>query len=459
MNRFKEEIAKFLKKEANLESIELEVPPNPEMGDYAFPCFVLAKEWKKAPNEIAKELEAKFEPTKLVNEAKSIGPYLNFFVNKNKIAEETIKEILKQKDKYGSSGMGKSYRSKVSGELKNEKFLSSKKIILEHTSINPNASPHVGRARNALIGDSLVRILRFQGYKVEVHYFVNDVGKQIAMLVLGAEGRKDIAFDDLLKIYIDINKKIAENPELEKDVLELLNKLEKNDKETRKKFENVVRICIDGQTKILAELGIKYDIFDYESKYLWSRETGKTLKRLEKTGKLFIDGFNRWVLDQKGYGLGVKVPVLVLTRNDGTSLYPLRDIAYAIELTKKGDYYVILGEDQKLYNQQINAALKELGIYQRKPLYYSFVLLQEGKMSTRKGNLVLLEDFMREALQKSSDELRKRYTIQFLNFIYSVKMFIPLLSFHRTPLDLLLFKFNSELITQAMELVTNCPRV
>ncbi|MBI4452088.1 arginine--tRNA ligase [Candidatus Woesearchaeota archaeon] len=409
MNRFKEEIAKFLKKEANLESIELEVPPNPEMGDYAFPCFVLAKEWKKAPNEIAKELEAKFEPTKLVNEAKSIGPYLNFFVNKNKIAEETIKEILKQKDKYGSSGMGKSYRSKVSGELKNEKFLSSKKIILEHTSINPNASPHVGRARNALIGDSLVRILRFQGYKVEVHYFVNDVGKQIAMLVLGAEGRKDIAFDDLLKIYIDINKKIAENPELEKDVLELLNKLEKNDKETRKKFENVVRICIDGQTKILAELGIKYDIFDYESKYLWSRETGKTLKRLEKTGKLFIDGFNRWVLDQKGYGLGVKVPVLVLTRNDGTSLYPLRDIAYAIELTKKGDYYVILGEDQKLYNQQINAALKELGIYQRKPLYYSFVLLQEGKMSTRKGNLVLLEDFMREALQKSSDELRKRY--------------------------------------------------
>ena len=219
MDEFKEEIIKFLKKETKLESIELEVPPNSEMGDYAFPCFVLAKEWKKAPNEIAQELSKKFKPTKLINEAKPMGPYLNFFVNKGKITEETIREVLKQKDKYGSGNIGK-----------------NKKILLEHTSINPNASPHVGRARNALIGDSLVRILRFQGYKVEVHYFVNDVGKQISMLVLGAEGKKDIGFDDLLKIYIEINKKIEENPELEKQVLGLLNKLEKNDKETRKKF-------------------------------------------------------------------------------------------------------------------------------------------------------------------------------------------------------------------------------
>ncbi|MBI3034737.1 arginine--tRNA ligase, partial [Candidatus Woesearchaeota archaeon] len=187
MDGFKDAIISFLKKEANLENIELEVPPNPEMGDYAFPCFALAKEWKKAPNEIAQELKIKFKTDELIAEAKAIGPYLNFFVNKNKIAESTIRQILKQKEKYGSSNMGK-----------------GKKIILEHTSINPNASPHVGRARNALIGDSIARILRFQGYKAEVHYFVNDVGKQIAMLVLGAEGRKNVNFQDLLKIYIEI---------------------------------------------------------------------------------------------------------------------------------------------------------------------------------------------------------------------------------------------------------------
>ena len=392
MNRFKSSIIEFLKKETNLENIELEVPPNPEMGDYAFPCFILAKESKKTPNEIASELSKKFKPNDLISGVKVVGAYLNFFVNKSKIAELIIKEVLKQKDKYGSSDIGK-----------------GKKIVVEHTSINPNASPHVGRARNALIGDSIVRILRFQGYKVEVHYFVNDVGKQIAMLVLGAEAKKNVDFNDLLNIYIDINKKIEQNPELEKKILELLNKLENGDKGIKNKFKKIVDTCVKGQVKILYGLGIKYDFFDYESKYLWNRKTDETLKRLEKTGKLFIDGFNRWVLDQKGYELGMKVPVLVLTRADGTSLYPLRDIAYAIELTEKGKYIVVLGEDQKLYNEQINAALKELEIFQRRAVYYSFVLLQEGKMSTRSGNIVLLEDFIKSAVNKASEELKKRY--------------------------------------------------
>ena len=299
---------------------------------------------------------------------------------------------MRQKDKYGSNYAGR-----------------GKKILVEHTSINPNASPHVGRARNALIGDSIVRILRFQGYKIEVHYFVNDVGKQIAMLVLGAEGKKNIDFKDLLSIYIEINKKIEENPELEKKALELLNKLEKGDKAIKNNFEKIVNTCVKGQIKILSELGIKYDFFDYESKYLWGKKTDETLKRLERTGKLFIDGFNRWVMDQKGYELGMKVPVLVLTRGDGTSLYPLRDIAYNLDKLKKCDNIVILGEDQKLYQEQMATVLKELELKPPRVVHYSFVLLQEGKMSTRKGNVVLLEDFMKEAVGKASEELKKRY--------------------------------------------------
>jgi len=392
MDMFKAVIIDFLKKETNLENIELEIPPSPEMGDYAFPCFVLAKEWKKAPNEIAQELSKKFKPNNLISEVKVVGPYLNFFVNKNKIAEKTIKDVLKQREKYGSTNIGK-----------------GKKMLVEHTSINPNASPHVGRARNALIGDAIVRILKFQGYKVETHYFVNDVGKQVAMLVLGAEGKKNVTFNDLLNIYIEINKKIEESPDLEKKVLELLNLLEKGDKKTREKFEKIVKICVKGQVGIFSELGIKYDFFDYESKYLWDRKTEETLKRLEKTGKLFIDGFNRWVLDQKGYGLGMKIPILVMTRGDGTSLYPLRDIAYNLEKLKKGDNIVVLGEDQKLYQEQIADVLKELELKPPRVVHYSFVLLQDGKMSTRKGNLVLLEDFMKEALDKASEELKKRY--------------------------------------------------
>jgi arginyl-tRNA synthetase len=391
MDKFKEEIIKLLKKELKTD-IELEVPPKPELGDYAFPCFSLAKVYKKSPDEIASDLASKIKKNKHISEIKTIGPYLNFFVNKDSLTEGTLARILKEKDKFGNSNIGK-----------------NKKIILEHTSINPNASPHVGRARNALIGDTLVNIMKFSGYNVEVHYFVNDIGKQISMLVLAARNRKNVKFDELLKIYMDIAKKVENSEKLEKEVLLLLNKLENGDKKIKNEFNKIVDISIKGQAKIFSELGIKYDKFDYESSYLWSRKTHEALKLLEKTGMFFFDKDNRFVLDEKGFGLGMKVPVLVLTRGDGTSLYPLRDIAYALDIGTKGNNIVVLGEDQKLYSEQINAALKLLEKKPRKSVYYSFVLLDEGKMSTRKGNVVLLEEFMSEALKKAQNELKKRY--------------------------------------------------
>lgn len=392
MHKFKEHIIDLLKKEAKAENIELEIPPSPEMGDYAFPCFPLAKTYKKSPNEIALGLSKKLKKDKFIDEVKVAGPYLNFFINKKTLTEETIKKVLKEKNSYGSSNLGK-----------------NKKIILEHTSINPNASPHVGRARNALIGDSLARIMRFQGYKPEVHYYVNDIGKQIAMLVLGTRKKKNADFGSLLKIYQEISGEVESNPEKEKEVLGTLNKLEKGDKKIKGEFNKVVSTAVRGQVKIFSELGIKYDVFDYESSYLWSKKTNEVLELLKKTGKFYFDKDDRVVLDQKGFELGMKMPVLVLTRSDGTSLYSLRDIAYALDMGAKGENIVVLGEDQKLYNEQINAALLMLEKKPRKAVHYSFVLLEEGKMSTRKGNLVLLEDFMQEAVKKSSDELKQRY--------------------------------------------------
>lgn len=392
MDQFKDEIIKLLKKELKDAEITLEIPPKPELGDYAFPCFSLAKVYKKNPVEIAKELASKIKKGKLISEIKAIGPYLNFFINKNTLTGGTLDKILKEKNNYGSSNIGK-----------------KQKIILEHTSINPNASPHVGRARNALIGDSLARLLKFNGYKVEVHYFVNDIGKQIAMIVLAAKGKKSLKFEGLLKLYMGIAKKVEENKELEKEVLQILYKLENGDKKIIGEFKKIVGVAVKGQAAILSELGIKYDAFDYESDYLWSRKTHEALKMLEKTGSFFFDKDKRFVLDQKGFGLGMQVPVLVLTRGDGTSLYPLRDIAYALDMGNKGRNIVVLGEDQKLYGEQINAALKMLGKKPRETVYYSFVLLEEGKMSTRSGNVVLLEEFMSEALKKAGEEIKKRY--------------------------------------------------
>jgi len=385
---FDKEILKILEKETKVKDLKLEIPKDPTLGDYAFPCFLLAKALKKNPVEIAQDLAKKIKLNGIINKVEVKGPYLNFFIKKKELVSDVIKEIV-SKDDYGSLGVGK-----------------GKKMLVEHTSINPNASPHVGRARNALIGDSIVRMLRFQGYKVEVHYFVNDIGKQIAMLVYGSKGK--VTFDKLLKLYVDINNKIKEDPSLEKKVFEILNKLENNDKKIKDEFRKIVDICIKGQSKIFGELGIKYDKYDYESKYLFDKSTSAILKKFDKLGKLFKDEDGRMVLDQEGFDLAMKSPVLVLTRGDGTSLYPLRDIAYHMDV-KKGESIILLGEDHKLYAQQIKVALDMLEAKVPRSVHYSFILLQEGKMSTRKGTVVLLEDFMKEAMDKAKKEISKRY--------------------------------------------------
>jgi len=390
---FKQKIIDLLKKETKLKELQLEIPPDIGFGDYSFPCFQLSKQYTKEPHEIAKYLDDKLVVPNFLEKIEATGPYLNFFINKSQLAEKTINQILKEKDKYGSTDN------------------KGKKALVEHTSINPNASPHVGRSRNAIIGDFFVRLLKFLNYKVETHYFVNDVGKQISMLVLAAENKKNITFDKLLDLYVNINKEIEENPELEQKVFDLLNKLENGDKEVKKKFKDIVDICIKGQTKILNELDIGYDFFDYESIYLWNKRTEEILAQLKKTNKLFEDADKRYVLNLKGYNLAMKEPVLVLTRADKTSLYPLRDLAYTIDKMKKNpkNNIIVLGEDQKLYFQQLKAALDLLEKKAPEVIHYSFVLLSEGKMSTRKGTVVLLEDLMKEALKKAEKELAKRY--------------------------------------------------
>ena len=303
---------------------------------------------------------------------------------------------IKEKGKYGSSNMGK-----------------GKKALVEHTSVNPNAEPHLGRARNALIGDSVVKILQFQGYKVETHFFVNDVGKQIAMLVLASKGKK-VSFKGLLKLYVGFNKRLAKYPKLEKDVFDMLYKLENGDKKVRKEFERVVNICIKGQSKILADLGINYDYFDYESKYLWSKKAKDILDNLLKKKTCFKDSEGRIVINQAEFKTEARSPYLVLTRSDRTSMYPLRDIAYTIEKIKKvpNKNVLILGEDHKFYFKQLCSALILLGYNPPDAVHYSFVLLKTGKMSTRKGEVVLLSDFMKEILAKAEKEVKKRKSIK-----------------------------------------------
>ena len=232
------------------------------------------------------------------------------------------------------------------------------------------------------------------------------------MLVL-AEADK-LPFEKMLKKYVEISKKVEKSEELEKKVFSFLKKFEQGDKSTIRKFRKITQTCVKGQEKILSQLGIKYDVFDYESDYL--AKSNEILKELEKTKKLMKDKDGRFYLNQKGTQVEnkMKSPVLVLTRSDNTGLYPLRDIAYTINKLKiSSNNIIVLGEDQKLYFEQISEALKLLNINPPKVVHYSFILLSEKskksrKMSTRKGDVVLLEDFIKKALIKAEKKAKRK---------------------------------------------------
>ena len=376
--------------------VPLSIPPDSAMGDYSVPCFRLAKGAGVAPVALAQQLGDALRERDLaslgIDRVEVRGPYLNLFLARGDRAARVIDAVLSAGDRYGCGATG-----------------TGKRALVEHTSINPNASPHLGRARNAWVGDTLVRLLRFEGYHLDVRFFVNDVGRQIALLVLGV-GDRNPGFSALLQIYVDINRRLQADPELAAQVTQLLERLESGDPETRAAFRRVVEISVRGMRAVFADADVRYDRFDYESDYLTPQRSKQLVERLRATGRLFEDEHGRLVLDLDGFDLPSRNPVLVITRGNKTSLYVLRDLAYTLDkVAATNDLnLVVLGEDQKLYHRQLQAALSLLGSDAPTAVHYSFVLLGEGSMSSRQGNLVLLEEFAAEAKRKAAAELAAR---------------------------------------------------
>ena len=392
----------YIKKEIEeigiqLNNIDVVRPPKEEMGDFALPCFTINIDGIKSPNEKANIIKEKlnFNP-EIISEVKVIGPYLNFTINREFLAKETLSSISEKGETYGSSGIG-----------------NGKDLLIEHTSINPNASPHIGRSRNSIIGDFLVRLYKFEGYNVEANYFINDIGKQISMLLVGVErlGNIDtISFNDMLKLYIEINDISKTDKEVEEKIFYYLHELENGNEEVRDKFKKITDICVKGQQEIFKKLDIKWDRFTHESDFVFENKTTEILEDLRKTGRLHEDENGRLYVDLDGYNIPTKSPVLVLTREDKTSLYPLRDIAYTISKMErnKDNNIIVLGEDQEVYMQQIAATLDILGYSAPKLVSYDFVLLNGDKMATREGKVVLLEDFIEKAKEKLAETFKEK---------------------------------------------------
>ena len=385
-------LKKYIKEEVsklgiNLDYIDIVHPPKEEMGDFALPCFTLNIGELKNPNEKANYIQQKLKlDSNIIEKTEVMGAYLNFYVNSSLFAKETIQEVLLKKENYGSSenGLGKN-------------------MLIEHTSINPNASPHIGRTRNSIIGDFLVRLYRFEGYTVEANYFINDIGKQIAMLLVGVEklgNINTITFKEMLNLYIEINEMSKKDKSIEQQIFNYLHQLENGNKEIREKFKKITDICVQGQQEIFQKMDITWDCFTHESDFVYGNQIDNILKKLSKSGKLKEDSNGRLYVDLTGYNIPTKSPVLVLTREDKTSLYPLRDLAYTIfKIKKNGSHNVIvLGEDQEVYMKQIQATLDILGYPSPQLVSYDFVLLDGDKMATREGKVVLLEDFIEKRI-------------------------------------------------------------
>lgn len=369
-------------------------PPKVGMADIALRTFEAAKRLGTPPPQLAKEIAERVAFGPEVHGVSLAGPYVNFKLNRNIFGRTIVQNILREGPQFGSNRSGE-----------------GKRALIEHTSINPNASPHVGRARNAMIGDSLVRLLRFERYNVEVHYYVNDIGRQIALLVLACEHPEAMTFEDMLRVYAEANARAERDTSFAELGFELLAKIEQGDPETKKKFYAITELCLRGQLAVLGRLGITYDRFDRESDFVKDPRLEQILDALRAKGALFTDDEQRLSVDLSKIGHAHdEGRYLALMRSNGSSMYVYRDIAYTLDKMEKGAdlNLIVLGEDHRLYMQQIALILAAAGKRSPEPLYYSYILLKEGKMSTRQGKVVLLSDFLDEAAARAAEKVEEQ---------------------------------------------------
>ena len=374
-------------------NFKLEFPPNPDLGDLASTiAFALTKKLRTSPPEVAKDLVEKIEVPEIFSKVQNFGPYVNFFIDYSKFSKLLLEKV---DENYG--------QLPAYGE----------KIVLEHTSANPNGPLHIGHIRNSIFGDSLSRLLKLAGRDVVTQYYVNDMGRQIAIIVCGItecglkiedyEGEK---IDHKIgKLYFDANKAVEEDEALNAKVDELIQKYEEgSDEELNKVFEDVSK-CISGMKESLLRMNIVHDDFVWEGQFVRSGEVDGLVDYIQKEG--FASQEDVMFIDLTEFNIEKE---FVLRRSNGTSLYSTRDLAYHKYKATLGDTVLdILGSDHKLAAKQIKVIFEEI-FRQTAPevIFYEFITLPEGSMSTRRGKFVSVDELIDEAVSRAYDEIKSR---------------------------------------------------
>ena len=399
----KKEITSILKRalsKLNYEcEIKLEIPPE-DMGDFAFPCFSLAPIAKKSPQDISKEIAKKIEKNKWIAKVEAKGSYVNFFANDEQLTSYELKSIISLEKKYGNL------------EKKN------KKVIIEHTSANPNGPLHVGRARNPIIGDTLVRLYRAAGYNVESQFYLDDMGKQVAILTWGTNNinpkkipKTDYDKPDHLSVgfYQVANARMEKEDQVSEEIGEIIKKLEHGESKTIELVHKAYAPVLEGMNESLNRINICIDKYVPESQFVKDKSVETVVQKLKKT-KYCNEEEGAYYLDLEPFGVKGRNTKFFFLRKDETTLYATRDIAYHLWKAKNADMLInILGEDHKLESKQVEIALNLLG-EKKVPtvVFYSFVSLPGGKMSTRRGRVVYLDELIDECIERAHNEVKKR---------------------------------------------------
>jgi len=374
----------------------VEHPKNTSMGDFAFPCFKLSKAFRKAPNVIAESLKEEIVVPDFIDQIEAVSGFLNFKVNSTHFAKSVIEEVMSKKDQYGASDIGK-----------------GKKTIIEYSSVNIAKPFHMGHIRSTMIGESLHRIYKFLGYETVAINHLGDYGTQFGKLIVAYKlwGDKDVIEKDpipeLLKIYVKFHQEAETNPSLEDEARSWFTKLENNDAEAVELWTLFKEMSLKVFNRVYEKLGVTFDSYAGESFY--SDKMPMILKELREKN-IVVKSEGAEIVDLEAYG----IPPALITKKDGSSLYLTRDLAAAKYRKDNYDFdknIYVVGSAQKLHFQQWIKIIELMGYEWHKDCIhvdFGMVALEAGSLSTRKGNVVFLEDVLDKAVEQTLEIINEK---------------------------------------------------
>lgn len=400
MKDFKEIIAKKLENEdINLSYEEIynliEIPPQDDMGDYSFPCFTLAKVLRKSPVQIASGLAENLEIEEF-ERIENINAYLNFYVDRDLYQNSVLNEILDQKEDYGKSDEG-----------------NGKNIVIDFSSVNIAKPFHIGHIRSTVQGDAIRNIHEFLGYNVIATNYLGDYGTQFGTMIAAYKlwgNEKAINADpinELLKLYVRYNSQASEDPEMKDAARSEFKNLEDGDPEATKLWQWFKDISLREFERVYGLLDIHFD--DYNGESYNSQFIPQTLELL-KEKDLLVESDGAQIIDLSPYDL---TPAIIIKSN-GSSSYITRDIGTAINRKREYDFkenLYVVATQQNLHYQQLRKILELMGYEwwdDNKHVAFGMVSLKDQTMSTRKGQVVFLEDVLNKAIDKTKSIMEER---------------------------------------------------